>query len=238
MLRRLFSFYSKSTLRAFSIPWNWFHSLPFATLVFETSWAAVGGNLGTGLGDSRQGIRSTEKHGCGKLSGLYAPIPQARLRGTCPRATCNSLTWTTFSRPTRNAIISLRRHETAGGTAFQDAALVACKNAALAVEANQIPLSQGARDDLEFSCSHSQPAHHPSTAVYGSVGLGQTLSYPARLNHYPNDFNLNAQSEISSFIPVPPAAEYSRLLFSRYPRIGSLIPSREGIRAGKMVENI
>lgn len=74
----------------------------------------------------------------------------------------------------------------------------------------------------------NQHINQPSTAVYGSVGIWQTLSYPARLNHYPDDFNLNAQSEISSFIPVLPAAECSRLLFSRHPRIGFLIPSTGG----------
>lgn len=48
MLRRLFSFFfSKSTLTAFSIPWNWFHSLPFCDACFETTWwAAVDGQPG------------------------------------------------------------------------------------------------------------------------------------------------------------------------------------------------
>lgn len=71
---------------------------------------------------------SARQQNTGVVSSLGSTLVlQARLRGTCPRATCNTLTWTTFSRPTRIAIISLRRHETAGGTAFQDAALVACK---------------------------------------------------------------------------------------------------------------
>lgn len=97
------------------------------------------------------------------------------------------------------------------------------KNAALAVETNQIPLLRGVRDDIDLSCFIQQP-HHPLPPLPSRVP-GFLLG-SARLDHYPQRHNLTANRNLL-FYPVSSAAEYSQLSFRDNSRTRPLDPFPE-----------